>query len=353
MRDYYLSIIFGGRAGWVAIGLRGLLGSFSWVYTGIVYLMRLAYQCGALKSYDLGRPVISVGNITWGGVGKTPLVEWIVHECLNSGKNPVVLMRGYMAQESDAESDEAQLLTDAFDERVPVIAQKDRVQGALKVPADYAHDVFVLDDGFQHWRVKRDLNIVVIDAMDPFGNGAVIPRGSLRESLRVLKYANMIVLTKCDIGQENLISIEQELTKYCPDIPVVKSVHGFQNFYDLRKELLHDLSLMRDESAVLVSGIGSPDGFEQIVRGLGVDVKAHLCYQDHYVYEGSDVEKICQQLEKYQILNVVITGKDAVKMKMLIGKFPENIRVLSLNIKIVIQEGEGVLRHAISTVCHY
>lgn len=352
MRDYYLAIIHEERKGFIPLVLCAILRFLSWIYISIVAMIRFFYQQGFLRSYDLGRPVISVGNITWGGVGKTPLVEYLVRECLADGKKPVVLMRGYMSKSNGNHSDEAQLLRQAFNDKVPVIAQKDRVQAAFKVPSDYAHDLFILDDGFQHWRVKRDLNIVVIDSMNPFGNGAVIPRGSLREHFWALSQADIVVLTKCDFGEKNFQNINEKLKRYCPHAKVVKSIHQAKGFIDLKTGDYLELSSLAGQSALLVSGIGNPQGFDEIIKGLDIDVRDHLVYPDHHVYTKFDLEHIFYELKKNELAVLIVTSKDAVKFKLLMEYVSEKVMILVLNIEIVIQEGEQVLSNEILRLCH-
>jgi len=367
MREYYLSLIEERRQGGVAIILRGLLRACCWVYGGIVTALRWVYRQGVLRTYDLGRPVISVGNMTWGGAGKTPITEWIVHQLLAVGKKPVILMRGYMSKKkgdghffrrekkcpSPFLSDEAQLLNQTFGGLVPVIVNRDRVQGALRVPPNYPYDVFVLDDGFQHWRVRRDLDIVAIDTTNPFGNGAVLPRGILREPLSALKWAKVCVLTKADIGADNIPQIRHIIQERNPDAVIVETVHQPQCVYDLRSGEKFGVAHIGGRPAVLVSGIGSPFGFEQTVKNVGTDVRHHMVYPDHYCYTEKDIQDIIFQVERQGSACVLTTDKDAVKLRGLMTHVPEHIEVFVVTVKISVVKGEEDFRHAIRSVCHY
>jgi tetraacyldisaccharide 4'-kinase len=350
MREYYLSIILGQQKGWIAGFLRGLLRGVSWIYGGIVMGLRWAYKHNILKSYDLGRPVISVGNMTWGGVGKTPLVQRLAQECLNFGKNPVVLMRGYMPRgKSSRTSDEAQFLSESFGGKVPVIADKDRVQGALKVPTNYGHDIFILDDGFQHWRVRRDLEIVVIDAMNPFGNGAVIPRGTLREPLAALKNADVCVISKADLGARHVEGIRKTLARFCPQAVIIEAVHQPCGSYDLRTH--REVELPAGRPLILVSAIGSPEGFEQTVKKLSCDVKDHIVFPDHHAYGPKDIQGILKVVDREGAAGIVTTAKDSVKLREFLHFIPESVDVVVLKIGIKFLQGEEVLSDVIRSAC--
>jgi len=353
MRNYYLSVITGTRSTWDAVIFAAVLRIVSWGYALAVTGLRWCYRSGLLRSYDLGRPVISVGNLSWGGTGKTPVVTWIVRNCLAQGRNPVILTRGYMPRGSEGgvmESDEGDLLREIFHGAVPVIAQKDRVQGALRVPADYAHHLFVLDDGFQHWRVQRDLNIVVIDAMNPFGNGAVIPRGILREPMLALRSADVIVMTRTDLGQDHVPEIQRRVNRWAPGIPVIRTVHAPSGCYDLRTGEVLDLSSLSGQEAWLVSGIGNPDSFEQTVRGLGVEVKEHRVFADHYVYQNSDIDDINRGLNARQESCLITTAKDATKLEPLLDRLNSEISLIVLEVEIKVTDGEEELSRAVDHI---
>lgn len=353
MRDYYLSVINGTRSTWDAVIFAAILRVVSWGYAAAVMAMRWGYQSGLLRSYDLGRPVISVGNLSWGGTGKTPVVTWIVKHCLDRGVNPVILTRGYMPQrpaDAPLESDEADLLRDIFHGAVPVIAQKDRVQAALRVPADYVHHLFILDDGFQHWRVRRDLNIVVIDAMNPFGNRALIPRGILREPLRALRHADMIVLTRTDFGRNHLSGIRRILKRWACGVPVIQTIHAPSGCYNLRTGEPRDLSSLMTQEAWLISGIGNPQGFEQTARELGVAVAGHWVFEDHHVYQDSDFDEIHRELLARDVPCLITTAKDAIKLEPLLDRIDPGISLIVLEVEITVTDGAEELNRAVDTI---
>lgn len=353
MRAYYLSVINGNRRGIVAAILRLVLRACSWIYCMIVVVRRWAYRVGLFRSYHLTGPVISVGNITWGGVGKTPLVIWLAEEIMARGKKPAILMRGYMPQKNATdsdESDEAQMLRRMFHGQVAVLVHKDRVYGASQLPADDATRIFLLDDGFQHLRVHRDLNIVVIDAMNPFGNAAMIPRGSLREPLSVLRHADICVFSKTDMAPKAVAGIRQRIADVSPHALVVEAAHEPKRFCHLRTGEIHDLVYVQDRPVILLSAIGSPQGFEHTVKNLGADIKEHVIYGDHFYYHEADMRRIVQCAQKNNVTDIVTTAKDGVKLTALLKFLPAEMNIFSLEIAMRILKGEGALHDAIGSV---
>src|SRR3989344_3685960 len=192
MRKYFYSLMTDRIHTPVAKAIQGVLWLFSILYGVVVRALVLIYKFRLAPSCRLGKPVISIGNITLGGVGKTPLVECVVRFLKDKGLEPVVLIRGYGA-DKQVGSDEAKLLEESLP-GIPVLVGANRVKNARDFLTRNAADVFVLDDGFQHWRLRRDLDIVAINATNPFGNRHLLPRGILREPLSALRRADIFVL---------------------------------------------------------------------------------------------------------------------------------------------------------------
>src|SRR5205814_1694442 len=189
-----------------------------------------SYSRGILRSARAARPVISVGNITTGGTGKTPVVRWLASRLRDQGKHVAILLRGYKSAGA-AGSDERELLdrllnASTSDNPVIVHANPDRVAGAAETLQKHPDvDVFVLDDGFQHRRLQRDFDLVLIDATNPFGFGHVLPRGLLREPLGGLGRASALLITRCDqVAHEALGQVEQKLKWFAPAAPVLHSI---------------------------------------------------------------------------------------------------------------------------------
>jgi tetraacyldisaccharide 4'-kinase len=302
----------------------------SFIYGGAVVLCAWLYRRGILFSYRAGRPVISVGNITAGGAGKTPLVIFLARVLQRRGLHPVILTRGYMPDGSA--SDEARMVAEVLTD-VEIAVDPDRIAAVRRT--QHKADVFILDDGFQHWRLRRDLNIVVIDATRPFGNGHLLPRGTLREPLFALKRARIVVLTRTDLGAGNVEDIRCRLKRYCPKALVVETVHAPVAVRDLVTGVHASLEGIKGQVAV-VSAIGAPQAFEDMLVREGVRVGRRSVFDDHHVYSIDDIRQIVAACREQGISKVLTTHKDAVK----IGEFRESFQgvdflVVEIEIKVV------------------
>ncbi len=349
-RSYFYRLMTDQVDGIAATGLKGILGFLAVVYGFLTRLWSSAYNRGFFPSYRLSKPVISVGNITWGGAGKTPLVILITKFIQTKGLRPVILLRGYKSQRTERNTmvnDEAMLLEEALN--VPVVTGKNRVHAAMEALNKYPVDIFLLDDGFQHWRMKRDLDIVVVDATNPFGNGQLIPRGILRESLAALFRADLFVLTKSDVGKKNVERIKAKLRSR-KDVSIVETIHQPEALEDLMDKTRWDLNSIKDKPVVAFCSIGDPTGFEHTLRQLGAQVKKVFCFDDHYWYRQSDLQTICDYCKKEKIQILVTTAKDAVKLKAYMNLFERELRCLVLKIKIQVTKGEDELFRRITSV---
>lgn len=302
----------------------------------------VVYQFGLLKKYRCARPVISIGNLTMGGVGKTPLVVWVVRALKEKGLRPVVVTRGYMRRErgvGNRESDEAMMLKKILRD-VPVLVGPDRVKNITHFLKRNHADVFVLDDGFQHWRLARDLDIVAVDSTNPWGNGSLIPRGILREPLSALSRADVIVLTKTDLGCANVEKIKARLSRLCTGQPVMEAVHSPVALQDLRLGEARPLSAVEGRDVGLFCSLGDPRSFMRTLENLGARVKRVMEFPDHHRYRLEDVRRIngCCLSEGIDIL--VTTEKDSVKLTSFLEFFDDTIALLSLKIEIKITRGE-------------
>ena len=182
------------------------------------------FDFGIKRAHRLDRPVISIGNITTGGTGKTPAVQWIARRLITAGHRPASLLRGYTVGAS-TQSDEAILLERSL--KIPVIANPDRVAAGRQLIVTHPEiDVILLDDGFQHRRLYRDLNLVLIDATNPFGYGHVLPRGMLREPLAGLRRADVLIVTRSDLIEgDQLNELKSRLRQFNPTAPILQSRH--------------------------------------------------------------------------------------------------------------------------------
>ncbi|MDY3973674.1 tetraacyldisaccharide 4'-kinase [uncultured Veillonella sp.] len=313
-------------------------------------------------------PVISVGNITAGGTGKTPMVRYICQFLEAQGCKPSVLSRGYKAANNEqsiivsrrghievspaVSGDEAYLLAKGLG-GTNVVIGRHRAESATIATEQLGSDVIVLDDGFQHRQLHRDLDIVLIDAANPFGYGHVLPRGLLREPLEGLKRANIILLTKTDqVPKDILYGIKQKLNTYAPMVPVFETIHKPLGVITIDQWAAEagDLVVNQDElapevqghSLLAISGIGRPESFKATLQSLGFTPVDSLDFGDHHEYTEDDLIKIYAKAFELGITALITTEKDAVKLSQLRAlkdlKLP--VYVVPIGIEFVGQEQE-------------
>jgi len=309
----YRRVVSGEAHGPLPALARGALSVLSVPY-GIGMSLRDAVRAG--DEVQVGVPVISVGNITAGGTGKTPLVALVVAEAKKRGRRPVILSRGYGAT-GGAANDEAQVLSRAHPD-VLHLQDKDRIALARHAAAAKLGDVIVLDDGFQQIGLARRLNVCAIDATNPFGYGAVLPRGLLRERLSALYRARPVVITRAELAPPGRIDeIRREVLRWNEHARIVVSEMRFTALCDVRGAAAGAPSDLAGKRVLCVSGVGNPDAFAAGVRTLGARVAGRADFGDHHAYEAADVAAIAARASELAAEVVVATEKDAVKLASL------------------------------------
>ena len=350
MREYLYRLATDKEKGFAAAFFGAFLMLLSYFYALAVWAILLLYRIKIFKTHTLPVPVISVGNITLGGVGKTPMVQFIARYLKEKGIKPVILTRGYMGEGVKAESDEAALLSESLG-GIPVVVGANRVKMARKVLKKYSPDVFILDDGFQHWRLARNLDIVLVDAARPFGNGWLLPRGILREPRSSLRRAGMIVLTKTDLAEKNLAALEEKIKDFNSLCPVIETVHRPVSLKDFAQNKAVELSFLKGKTVAALSSIGDPVSFEKLLKSCGAAVKKHFAFPDHHVFTEKDLALAADFCKEERIDVFIVTEKDAVKLKALLPR-SSGVKFLSLPIKIEITEGEDEFFKRISDCVH-
>jgi len=338
-REYFLNLVTGKIKGLRGSFLRGCLFFLSLVYGAAVVILAGFY---GIRRKKLGAKVISVGNITLGGTGKTTLVEYLCAKLIPVGNKIAVLSRGYKRDSgrtgAQGMGDEPAMLQKKFPS-IHVVVDKNRIQGAETAIQDYACDTLILDDGLQQWRIFKDLEIVTIDAGNPFGNYHMLPAGFLREPLFALRRADVFVLTQTLPGQE-LEGLRAELKRINSRALIVESRHeplgvSRLNYTD---ELL-DPEFLKGKPAAIFSGIGNPEGFANCVSGLGVKVARSFVFADHHDYTQEDILRVIQEAKEDGLEAIITTRKDAVKIREL-GIKGQEILVLEIKLKITKNEAE-------------
>lgn len=317
------------------------------------------------KSKDLGIKVISIGNITLGGTGKTPTVITLAKWLKDKGKKVVVLSRGYGRQArglvvvSNGEKnlvtleeagDEPYLLAEKL-KGVPVIVGKDRYKSGIFVKEKFNSEIVILDDGFQYWHLKRDLDIVCLDSLTFLEKEPIFPLGILREPISVLKRANLLLLTNVNlITSEELGIWHQYLGRICPEVPIIESISQPVGLHLLSDDSsILEVSFLNGKEVVLLSSLGNPYAFEKTVEKLGAKVVKQYNYSDHHWYEQKDLfnpAKAGQGL-------IITTEKDEIKLKKFVS--PELTSMLKqiyvLEIELQIVRGKDIWEEKTEQVC--
>jgi tetraacyldisaccharide 4'-kinase len=282
--------------------------------------------------------IICVGNITTGGTGKTPMVAMIVRHLGELGRRPAILTRGYKAR--GGKSDEAQLLEQLSQgpRRVNVIVNPDRVAGA-KVAIGQGADVLVMDDGFAHLRLGRDLNIVLIDALNPFGYGYCLPRGLLREPPSALVDADAIVITHADqASPEDVAALRRKLAALAPRATIHQAAHVPVCVIDAQGREQPPQTLA-GKKVFAFCGLGNPESFFETVVRLGPELVGKLALDDHAAYDATTLDSIVRAARACGAEMLLTTQKDFVKLRSL----PCNMEIRQLAVRMEITQGRQEL----------
>ncbi len=310
----YLSLVRGETRGlWPSVQRLGLrLASVP--YGLAVRLRNVGYQRGCRRSYRADVPVVSVGNLTVGGTGKTPCVEWVARFYRELDRRVVILSRGYGSEAG--RNDEALVLEENLPD-VPHLQGADRVALAQVAVEELEAEVLVLDDGFQHRRLARDLDVVLMDATDPWGQGYLLPRGLLREPPSSLKRAGIIVLTRWDqVGPEEREALRQQVARSAPGVPMVETCHEPVELINSEGDRT-DLGVLRERPIAAFCGIGNPEAFRHTLVDQGASIAAFRTYADHHAYTRADVEELHDWVQSLgEGTLVVTTQKDLVKLRL-------------------------------------
>ena len=359
--QYIYQIAYGPETpfyGWLILGfLRGC----SYLYEYGVRLKLALYNIGLKKKEKLDCCVISIGNITVGGTGKTPTAQKMADLIKRMGYRVVILNRGYRShwdKEIGVVSDGNKIFMTAYeagDEAylmaktlpgIPVVIGKNRAITGKYAVEKLNAEVIIMDDGYQHWHLERDLDVVLVDTLNMFGNGCVLPRGMLREPLENLNRGDLFLLTKTD--QSSVLSrmqLRKTIEKYNAKAPVVESVHHPKNFVEIAdwyKGITQnhmELSELKGKNVMVFSAIGNPSSFEQTLSSIGLNIKEAVRYPDHHDYGMLEMQYIIERASSQKAVAMVTTSKDAVKIPTEFIYSAREIPLYILNMDIQVTDG--------------
>jgi len=355
-QDAYRKLISGQTRGIGASFLRSLLGFCSPFYEIVIRVRNVFYNNGWLQRHCIAQPVISIGNITVGGTGKTPVVIWLCGWLEIKGYKVGILTRGYKASRLEGGGsgwfDEPGLLAEGC-KRAKIIVNSDRAAGAKDAISRFGVDVLLMDDGFQHRRLGRTVDIVTIDATEPFGYGRILPGGFLREPISSLGRADAVVITRTEqVNKEQLEKIEERILKVKSDIVIARTIHS-PVCVSLSDGSELSIGQIEGRKVYCFCGIGNPGAFERTVRDTGSEVVGFKIFNDHHCYNGKDVSEILQAGIEAKAELILTTKKDWLKFASKIegeGKNTDDKRKVSigyLGIEVEFLDGEEKIRKLI------
>src|SRR5881398_734202 len=378
LEQFAIDVILERRGGVRAALLRSFLYLLSLIYERLVQFRLFLYRKRIFREHALGCLVISIGNLTVGGTGKTPIVEKFARALQKGGRHVAILSRGYKSVPRPSKrgllaklrgdnpdpprivSDGKSLLLDSLtagDEpymlahnlkNVAVLVDKDRVKSGLFAIEKMNADTLLLDDGLQYLHLKHRLDIVLVDRQAPFGNEFLLPRGTLREPPRNLRRASYIFITK-NTGQSNDTLIGR-IRRYNRTAEIIECAHRplyLQNTYTGERLMLDRL---RGAFIGSICGIAAPESFEGALKNLGANVDLSLRYIDHHYYTEGELRSFINRCIRRDLAMIITTEKDAVRMPRL----PEaemKVPIYFMRVEIEIQSGHESWEQCVARIC--
>jgi len=339
IRVYIYGLMTDQRRGIIAFLAKIVLRICSYAYWLLLKFSYIVMRLSGIKRLDC--PVVSVGNITMGGTGKTPFVEMLAAHLTRKGKKVGILIRGYGA-------DEVKLLKEKLP-NVSISVGRDRVKKGRELQARNKVDVVLMDDGFQHRRLKRDIDIVLIDGTNPFGNGVLLPRGILREPVNSLDRAGIIVVNKSDMSPDGLKRVDDMMHDLNISAPMVESRYILEGIYRIDENIKANEAVNIDRFANrgvgIMSSIANPGYFKWMMKENGAKIVDEISYPDHHDYTAAEIMSSMSRLRSSGAEAILVTEKDAVKIRPIAGELMKGSQVEMLpfwavSIKVEILKGK-------------
>lgn len=288
-----------------------------------VGLRRAAYRRGWLKTRRLGRPVVSIGNLSVGGTGKTPLVAWLAERLLARGWKPVILTRGYgrrtgaetvvvapdegRAPDAREIGDEPALVARRLPQ-VPIVVSADRYRAGRVAEGQFDIDVHILDDGFQHWALARDTDVVVLDTTHPLSDDALLPAGRLREPFTALRRAHFVVLSRAELGDAG--EMEKQVREVNPEAKIFHSRTHLSKILEVASGARQELDAWKGKPLLAFCGIGNPQAFFAGARSWGLSLAAETAFRDHHLYDADELQRLVRRARRSSAEALLTTEKD-------------------------------------------
>jgi tetraacyldisaccharide 4'-kinase len=327
----------------------------AWLYDKLTIFRNLLFDLRILKVHKLSCPVISVGNLALGGTGKTPMVIWLARFLLEEGWRVGIVSRGYKGEEtkrvlvvgdgrnilagSDISGDEPQLLARCLP-GIPVLCSTKRALAAEAAVGQFQCEVLILDDGFQHRFIARNLDVVMLDSHYPFGDGSLFPRGILREQTTALTRAQVLVLSRFD-GSEQAEQSHKNLVGQWPDKTVVTAAHRASRLFKASTQRELPLSSVKNKRLAAFAGIGRPDDFFRTVRDLGADLVHTTALSDHHPLTVELLASLVEEASTKQPELWLTTEKDWVRLPK---DLPDNMELWVLAVELELDEDSSLLK---------
>lgn len=348
------------------------LNGLSQIFTGITRLRAWLYETGLASRFPLGCQVISVGNVTVGGTGKTPVVEILARTLKEEGRNVAILSRGYRKKEkpflqrlfggdvadpprvvsdgkrvlldSELSGDEPFMLASNLP-GVVVLVDKNRVKSGRYAISHFGCDVLILDDGFQYMKLKHSHEIVLVDSTNPFGNGHLLPRGILREPAANIRRADFIFITKSD---GNTAQLRARLSRMNDHAEIAECRHRPRYYKNAFSQEVLPLEAVKGMKVVTLAGIAAPMSFENSVSKMGARILSRERYPDHYRYRAQDIIDVINAADEQGADAILTTEKDAVRLPRL--EYPK-VPIYYMRMDIEITKGFDNFRQCVSRIC--
>ena len=345
--------------------MRPLLLPFSYVFGAGVVVRNWFFDVGMLRSQSVGVPVISVGNISAGGVGKTPFVELLVRKLIHRGRKVAVVSRGYKratsgmfvvsngtvrcAEASESGDEPAQMAAKL--EGAVVIVDEFRVRGARYAVSRFGVNVVVLDDGFQHRYIRRNADVVMLSAEEVRDPGRLLPAGNRREPLSSLRRASLVAVSRCENVEQSEEALR--LLRRWTDKPVMGVTTKVSAFRKASTRFSVDLGGLKGKTVMAFSGIGNPESFEKTLHSIGLDVRKHVAFSDHHAYTQGELAGLENAARESGVDFLVTTEKDVARLHSKNAShkgFLERVSLYYVEIEQAILQGESLLNDLLERI---